>query len=191
MVKLRVFISSSLTEMESEREIAQRAIIELKLEPVMFETFPSMDKRLEKAYLDSIRNSHLFILILWKDLTQAVEREYKTAVETGLPILLFVKSPTHRETRTNRLTNLIDATDNQSMGAQSIPFRKNFRSLAQLEDEIKEGIMKLFSDRFTEPVLTTTNIETICQINQKMDREYEKQLKQANVILLLFRRHLP
>jgi hypothetical protein len=175
MAKIKVFVSSSLSELESEREIAQRVLLQLKLEPVMFETLPSMDKNLENAYLDSIKDSNLFILILWKDLTEAVEKEYRIAVENHLPILLFVKTPTHRETRTPRLTNLIDASSKLN-GAQSLPFRKNFRSLAELENEIKEGIMQLLSDRFTEPVVSTTNIETICQINQKMVQNAAERL---------------
>jgi vacuolar-type H+-ATPase subunit F/Vma7 len=170
MGKIRVFISSSLTELESEREIAQETIAQLNLEPVMFESLPAMDKPLESAYLDEIRNSHIFVLILWKDLTDAVEREYNAAVENGVPVLLLVKVPTHRETRSPRLESLIDRTVECDLvrKTQCVPFRKKFRTLSQLRYELKEGVMKLVSDRFTEPVLTTTNIDVISKTNQNL-----------------------
>ena len=170
MGKIRVFISSSLTELESEREIAQETITQLNLEPVMFESLPAMDKPLENAYLDEIRNSHIFVLILWKDLTDAVEKEYSAAVECGVPILLLVKSPTHRETRTPRLESLIDRTVECDLvrKTQCVPFRKKFRTLSDLRHELKEGVMKLVSDRFTEPVLTTTSIDVISKTNQSL-----------------------
>ena len=177
MGKIRVFISSSLTELESEREIAQKTITQLNIEPVMFENLPPMDKTLEHAYLDAIKDAHIFILILWKDLTEAVEREYNTAVEYGIPILMLVKIPTFREARTQRLDNLINIAANQNLSnTQSVPFRKNFRTLSQLEHEVKEGVMKLVSDRFTEPVLTTTSVDVITEINQAMVQNAQRRL---------------
>jgi hypothetical protein len=173
MEKIRVFISSSLTELESEREIAQKTLAQLNLEPVMFEILPAMDKTLENAYLDAIKNAHIFILILWKDLTEAVEKEYSIASEHGIPILMLVKSPTFREARTQRLENLINIAANQN---QTVPFRKNFRTLSQLEHEIKEGVMKLISDRFTEPVLTTTSVDLILDTNLTMVQNARKRL---------------
>ena len=177
MAKIRVFISSSLTELESEREIAQKTILQLNMEPVMFENLPAMDKPLENAYVDAIKESHIFVLILWKDLTEAVEREYTTACKYGLPILMLVKIPTFREARTQRLENLINIAANQNLNNnQIVPFRKNFRKLVQLEDELREGVMKLVSDRFTEPVLTTTDVDLILETNLNMVQTAKRRL---------------
>jgi len=173
MEKIRVFISSSLSELESEREIAQKTLVQLNLEPVMFEILPAMDKTLENAYIDAIKDAHIFILILWKDLTEAVEKEYNIAIECGIPILMLVKIPTFREARTQRLENLINVAASQN---QTVPFRKNFRTLSQLEHEIKEGVMKLISDRFTEPVFTTTNADLILETNLNMVQNARKRL---------------
>jgi hypothetical protein len=178
MGKIRVFISSSLTELESEREIAKKTISQLNLEPRMFENLPAMNKPLENAYIDEIKKSHIFVLILWKDLTVAVEKEYNVAVKYGLPTLILVKIPTFRETRTPRLDSLINVAAQPAIAGSGLPFpfRKNFRKLAELEQVLKEGIMTLVSDRFTEPVLTTTNIDTICEINQNMVQNAGKRL---------------
>lgn len=178
MGKIRVFVSSSLFELEGEREIAQETISQLNLEPVMFEILPAMDKPLESAYLDEIKRSHIFVLMLWKDLTDAVEKEYNAAVEFGIPILLLVKSPTFRETRTPRLTSLIDRTVecDSVQKTQCVPFRKKFRTLWELRFELKEGIMKLISDRFTESVLTTTRLEVISKTNQNLIMNAQRRL---------------
>ena len=176
--KIRVFVSSSLTELEGEREIAQETISQLNLEPVMFEILHAMDKTLESAYLDEIKRSHIFVLMLWKDLTDAVEKEYNAAVEFGIPILLLVKSPTFREARTPRLESLIDRTVecDSVQKTQCVPFRKKFRTLSDLRYELKEGLMKLISDKFTEPVITTTNLEVISKTNQNLIMNAQRRL---------------
>jgi hypothetical protein len=177
MGKIRVFISSSLTELESEREIAQKTLTQLNLEPVMFENLPAMDKPLENAYIDAIKDSHIFIIILWKDLTEAVEREYNTASDLEIPILMLVKIPTFRETRTQRLENLINIAANQNAQINRIvPFRKNFRTLTQLEHELKEGVTKLVSDKFTGNSQTTTNIDLIRETNLQMIQNARRKL---------------
>ena len=45
MVKIRVFVSSSLTELKCEREIAQETIAKLNLEPVMFSLLCQQESR--------------------------------------------------------------------------------------------------------------------------------------------------
>jgi len=176
--KIRVFISSSLFELEGEREIARETVSQLNLEPVMFESLPAMDKPLENAYIDEIKRSHIFVLMLWKDLTDAVEKEYDAAVEFGVPILLLVKSPTFREARTPRLESLIDRTVecDSVQKTQCVPFRKKFRTLSDLRYELKEGLMKLISDKFTDPVLTTTSLEVISKTNQNLIINAQRRL---------------
>jgi len=179
MRKIRVFVSSSLTEVENEREIAQESINQLNMEPVMFEELPAMDKTLENAYLDEIRKAHVFVAILWKDLSEAVEREYSTALELGVPMLLLVKMINYRESRTPRLERLLNGNIEAnllSQGLQSVPFRKKFRTLRELERELKDGLMNLVSDRFTEPALTATSNEVTSRIALKMIQSAKRRL---------------
>ncbi|MCW4029735.1 MAG: DUF4062 domain-containing protein [Candidatus Bathyarchaeota archaeon] len=162
MRKIRVFVSSSLLELENEREMALETINQLNMEPVMFEQLPAMDKNLESAYLDEIKNSNIFVAILWKDLTEAVEKEFNTAIELGVPVLLLVKTITYREARTQKLESFLSGNTQIELnqGIQYVPFRKKFRTLRELERELKEGLMNLVSSRFIEPALTSTSIET-------------------------------
>lgn len=177
MGRIRVFISSSLTELESEREIAQETISQLNLEPVMFEEFPAMNKTLDDACLDSIKTSHIFVIILWKDVTDAVEAEYNTAVKNGIPLLLLVKTPTHREVRSPRLQKLLDGKAEENYAhIQYVPFRKKFRTLKEFAFELKEGLMKLISDRFIAPALTTTNMEVLSKTTLSMIQNARRRI---------------
>jgi hypothetical protein len=178
MHKIRVFVSSSLTELEGEREIAQETIEELNMEPVMFEDFPAMDKPLENAYIDEIKKSHIFVAILWKDLTEPVEKEFNAASELGIPILLLVKMITYRESRTQRLDSLLNGNAEAKLGEglQLVPFRKKFRTLKELSKELKEGLMNLVSDRFIEPALTTTSNEVTSKMALNLIKNSKKRL---------------
>jgi hypothetical protein len=176
MNKIRVFVSSSLNELESEREIAQNTIEQLDMEPVMFEEFPAMDKPLENAYLDEIKKSHIFVCILWKDLTQPVEREISAAFELGIPILLIVKMITYRESRTQRLESLLNGKETFDKRLQGVPFRKKFRTLKELSEELKAGLMNLVSNKFTEPALTTTSNEVTSKMALSLVQNAKKRL---------------
>jgi hypothetical protein len=178
MHKIRVFISSSLTELEGEREIAQETINELNMEPVMFEDLPAMDKTLESAYIDEIKKSHIFVAILWKNLTEPVEKEYNTAFELGIPMLLLVKTITYRESRTQRLERFLNGNTANNLNSllQVVPFRKKFRTLHEFSKELKEGLMNLVSDRFTEPAFTTTSNEVTSKIALNLVQNAKRRL---------------
>jgi len=178
MRKIRVFVSSSLTELEGEREIAQEIIKDLNMEPVMFEDFPAMDKTLESAYIDELKKADIFVGILWKDLTEAVEKEINTAFELGIPLLLLAKMITYRESRTQRLDRLLygNTEADPRQGLQIVPFRKKFRTLKEFGRELKEGLMNLVSNRFTEPALTTTNNEVTTRIALNMIQNAKRRL---------------
>ena len=63
--RLRVFVSSTLGELASERMAVRRAIERLRLSAVMFETGarPHPPRELYRAYLEQ---SHVFVGIYWQ-----------------------------------------------------------------------------------------------------------------------------
>jgi hypothetical protein len=63
--RLRVFVSSTLQEVASERVAAREAIMQLHLAPVMFElgARPHPPRELYRAYL---AQSHVFVGIYWQ-----------------------------------------------------------------------------------------------------------------------------
>jgi len=96
--RLRVFVSSTLGELEPERRAARAAIEHLRLHPVMFETGarPHPAQSVYHAYIDQ---SDVFVGIYWQSYgwvgpgldVSGLEDEYRLAAH--LPRLLYVKAP--------------------------------------------------------------------------------------------------
>src|SRR5512143_4322554 len=96
--RLRVFVSSTLQELATERQAARAAVERLRLAPVMFElgARPHPAKELYRAYLDQ---SHIFVGIYWQkygwvapEMTiSGLEDEYN--LSGSKPKLIYIKSP--------------------------------------------------------------------------------------------------
>src|SRR5688500_2559067 len=95
--RLRVFVSSTLRELEPERRAVRTAIEGLRLAPVMFElgARPHPPRNLYRAYLDQ---SDVFVGIYWQQYgwvapgeeVSGLEDEYRLAAR-DLPKLIYLK----------------------------------------------------------------------------------------------------
>lgn len=167
MGKVKVFVSSAMAELEYEREIARRVIESLNLQSSMFEGLPPMSKELEDAYLDEVRNCDIFVLLLWKSLRPAVLREYEEAQKANKPILIFVKLLREDEKRDRKLTAFlgkIKKTNEEKGAGVSIRFYKPYRSLGELETELKRGIVGEIERKFTESVIVTSTRQGLYEL---------------------------
>jgi predicted ATPase len=96
--RLRVFVSSTLGELNAERDAARAAIEQLRLHPVMFESGarPHPAQAVYHAFLDQ---SDVFVGIYWQSYgwvgpdadTSGLEDEFRLAER--MPRLLYVKRP--------------------------------------------------------------------------------------------------
>ena len=146
--RLRVFVSSTLTELAGERAAARRAIEQLRLVPVMFElgARPYPPRSLYLAYL---RQSHVFVGIYgerygWTapDMeVSGLEDEVRHAGD--LPMLLYLKTPAPGRDR--RLAAMLD--DVAQHGGVSY---KTYSSAAELESLLATDLAVLLTERFTE-----------------------------------------
>jgi predicted ATPase len=144
--RLRVFVSSTLEELASEREAVQRAIESLRLTPVMFElgARPHPPSSLYRAYLEQ---SHVFVAVYaerygWvaPDMTiSGLEDEYVRAAP--LPRLVYVREPVPE--REPRLQELIERIERE--GAVSY---KRFSTAAELEQLVRDDLVTLLTERF-------------------------------------------
>ena len=144
--RLRVFVSSTLGELASERMAVRRAIERLRLSAVMFETGarPHPPRELYRAYLEQ---SHVFVGIYWQrygwvapgESVSGLEDEYRLA--GSLPQLLYIKEPApHREDALQALLREIKASDQTSY--------RRFRRIEELEELVAEDLAMLLSERF-------------------------------------------
>ena len=144
--RLRVFVSSSMQELAAERRAVQRAVTQLHLVPVMFETGarPYPARELYRAYLEQ---SQVFVGVYWQRYgwvapgqeISGIEDEYSLAA--GLPRLIYIKSPAPE--RDPRLTQLID----QIVDDGGVSFRK-FTDAEELERLVENDLAILLSERF-------------------------------------------
>jgi len=103
--RVRVFLSSTLRELEPERVAARAAIERLHLAPVMFElgARPHPPRELYRAYLSQ---SDIFVGLYWQQYgwvapgedVSGLEDEYRLA-DHEMPKLIYVKEPARREER--------------------------------------------------------------------------------------------
>jgi predicted ATPase len=145
--RLRVFVSSTLSELAEERAAVARAVTALRLTPVLFElgARPHPPRELYRAYL---AQSDIFVGLYWQrygwigpDMdVSGLEDEFR--LSRGIPRLLYVKAPAPE--REPRLAALI--AELEAEGADSYrPFRTP-RELARL---VRDDLALLLSERFT------------------------------------------
>ena len=144
--RLRVFVSSTLKELETERRAARAAIESLRLAPVMFElgARPHPPQQLYRAYLEQ---SDVFVGIYWQnygwvapgDEISGLEDEYRLAPR-HMPKLIYLKQPAEREERLGELLARIRDDDSASYTP--------FSSTEELTELVEADLATLLAERF-------------------------------------------
>lgn len=101
MKKFSVFLSSAMTgELNRERD---SIIILFQTEPTLKELFTlyaieehASPKTIEQAFTEKVRNSDLLILLLDKQLRNAVKLEFDSAKKANLKILVYIRNRTDK-----------------------------------------------------------------------------------------------
>jgi predicted ATPase len=144
--RVRVFVSSTLTELAAERQAVRDAVTRLRLVPVMFElgARPHPPRPVYRAYLGQ---SQVFVGIYWQsygwvgpgEQVSGLEDEYQ--LSAGLPRLIYVKSPApERDPRLARM--LARIRDEGGVSYQ------HFSEPAGLQQLVENDLAVLLSERF-------------------------------------------
>jgi predicted ATPase len=176
--RLRVFISSTITELADERAAAQAAIGALHLTPIVFElgARPHPPRALYRAYLEQ---SHIFLAVYWKSYgwiaedmdISGIEDEYRLA--EGMPKLIYIKDQgTDRDPRLKELIGKIQADDAGSY--------KYFTDPAELRDLIENDLALFLTERFQQSLAEPAEEERVREpnlpalVNLFVGREHER-----------------
>lgn len=94
--KIRVFVSSVINkevdDLEAERAIIIDTIQEYRAtSPWGFEYMPASDMSAEEFCLRGVRDCHLFFLLLGKQVTNPVIKEYEEASQRRKPLFVFIR----------------------------------------------------------------------------------------------------
>ncbi|MDQ3915964.1 MAG: DUF4062 domain-containing protein [Actinomycetota bacterium] len=147
--RVRVFISSTLKELEPERRAAREAVESIRMTPVMFElgARPHPPRDLYRSYL---AQSHVFLGIYWErygwiapgETISGLEDEYRLAGD--MPKLIYIKEPATREGRLRALLDTIRNDDGVSY--------KSFRTSEELHDLVQDDLALMITERFAAAV---------------------------------------
>lgn len=142
--RLRVFVSSTLRELASERDAARRAITSLRMTPIMFElgARPHPPRDLYRAYLEQ---SQIFVGIYGSSYgwvapgmeISGLEDEYLLSGDR--PKLVYLKAASERDPK---LIEMIDRIQRDEVSY------KSFSSPEELERLIADDLALLLTERF-------------------------------------------
>src|SRR5215469_468797 len=144
--RVRVFVSSTLTELTAERRAVRDAVTSLRLVPVMFDlgARPHPPRRVYREYL---AQSQVFVGIYWQsygwvapgEQVSGLEDEYRLAA--GLPRLIYVKSPA--SDRKPQLAAMLARIEDEGGISYQL-----FSDPAELARLVADDLAVLLSERF-------------------------------------------
>jgi tetratricopeptide (TPR) repeat protein len=147
--KLRVFVSSTITECAEERRIAKKPIASLNHEPILFEHIGARSVPPREVYLSRLDTSHIFVGIYRNSYgwvapgaaLSGIEDEIRRAKQRGMPRLIYVLES--QKNRDPRLASLLtEAKDEVTLW--------KFRTADELYERIREDIEAEITRRFHE-----------------------------------------
>ena len=144
--RLRVFVSSTLQELATERAAASDAIASLRLTPVLFElgARPHPPGALYRAYL---AQSQLFVGLYWQSYGWVTPGESISGIEDeflrseGLPRLVYVKQPAPE--REERLREFLER-----MQAEGTVSYRRFGTADELGELLARDLALVLTERF-------------------------------------------
>jgi hypothetical protein len=89
---LLVFVSSVIRGMEKERQAVDQAVRSITIaRPWRFEATPASTADVVESYLSKVQECDIFILLIGDVGSDAVRREYQTALYADKPVLAFIR----------------------------------------------------------------------------------------------------
>jgi len=158
--EINVFISSDMTELEYDREIAQEALKDINVNPILFEVFPALSESPCESYREEVRNCDIFLMLLWKSFRKSVQEEYAEAIRLNKPILILVKSLIGNEQRKQKLKSFLTklSSDSQKLLTKRVTY-KDYRKVNELRTAIKESVVTEIAKFYKEPIYTMARDE--------------------------------
>jgi phosphoribosylglycinamide formyltransferase 2 len=140
---------SGVESLQAERAAAEHAINEHPLSRAWVWEYARAERRPPReVFLQAVRDSDLFLLILGKDITSAVREEYEEAVKIPQkPILVFVKVDNDVQRPEERMSNSARVFFDLLKKSHTL---RSFVTADELKTEIVEAVDKVITDTFRE-----------------------------------------
>ena len=117
--RLRVFVSSAMLELETERQYIKEALSDLKIDAWVYESDAgARDQSTRATYLDELKAADLYIGVFWKKYGAYTIDEYQQALKWEKARLIFVKKAADAE-RDEPLREFLADIGEMDTGARS------------------------------------------------------------------------
>ncbi len=117
-----------------------------------------MNESAVTAFLEKIADCDIFVLIVWKTLSDPVRLEFDEAIKLNKPILVFTKLLSENEERSSELQSWLNDQRTGTSTIRQIKY-KEFRTLKVLSDELKRSVIQELNNFFQDPVFTLSREE--------------------------------
>jgi len=142
--ELRVFISSTMSDLRPERQAMTETLWDLELTPIFAEDFGSRPDTPRKVCLSEVAESHIYIGVFGRRYgyitdkgISATEEEYQKAKECGLPILIYVKEEAE-ENRHVQLRRFLKELQSYESGH----ILSNFSTPEELQRKVRADVLR-------------------------------------------------
>ena len=109
--ELRVFVSSRMAELASERRAIKAALEKLHIHAWVFEDPDGAGARpqsIQRTYLDEVNQADLYLGVFWRGYGEYTEDEYRHAISWNKPCLIYEKRADIEGQRDPQLQRLLD-----------------------------------------------------------------------------------
>ena len=155
--RLRVFVSSTIRECASERDVVRAAISSLNFDPVLFEEIGARPYPPREMYEPRLRTSDVFVAVYREEYgwvasgmsISGIEDEFDIAAELGIPRLVYTyKTPASRNQRLIALIERAKLDSGLTIWQYSRP--------EELRDRLREDVTALVSRHFKVGAMSST-----------------------------------
>ena len=166
--RLRIFVSSTITECARERERIRAAVRSLNHDPILFEDVGARPHPPREVYKMRLEESHVFVGVYrdsygWiaPDMTiSGIDDEFEIATQRGMDRLVYIHSaPAGREPR---LQKLIDRTRNAGITTA------NYSSLEELEQLVRNDVTAVVSSGFAKQAVVVRDAPTAEEVLERL-----------------------
>ncbi len=140
---LRIFISSTITDLGPERLAVKEVVEELQLNPILAEGLGARPETPREVTLSLVRQSDIYIGLFWQRYGEvssgglsATEEEYQEARAFSKPILIYIKEPAPN--RDKLLARFLSELEQYDRGH----LRTTFATMNELRGNVKRDIMR-------------------------------------------------
>jgi hypothetical protein len=163
---LRVFISSTMKDLENERDAVCRKLREFSMEPVNAEGWLPDGAGSWDRIAGELAASHIFVLLLGESYgwiptagprsetgASVTEIEYLEARQQKLPIFPFVKNLSYNSDRTSDDAQKRDAFRERVMDWEAGRFVAKFDRAFDLAEKVSKALMGVITDAYVKSVV--------------------------------------